>query len=90
MKLRMLTNSTFGLQNVACRTFAASANRCQVVSEKPKPVATKLQALPQPTLEHEHIYTQQHVELRDTYNKLIQKHIEPYVNEWEQVMKNEA
>ena len=84
MKCRLVKNVNVGLQSYAWRTFAVSTNRFQLVSEKPKQVIPKLQSLPQPSLEHEHVYTQQHVELRDTYNKLIQKHIEPFVNEWEQ------
>ncbi len=31
----------------------------------------------------EHIFTEQHVELRNTLNKIIEKDINPYVEQWE-------
>ena len=46
-------------------------------------VIPRPKALPQPSLIAEHVYTEQHIELRESYQKLIQKEIEPYIDEWE-------
>lgn len=40
-------------------------------------------AVPSDALLHEHIFTEQHLQLRNTLNKIIEKDINPYVDEWE-------
>ncbi|XP_063726692.1 probable acyl-CoA dehydrogenase 6 isoform X3 [Symsagittifera roscoffensis] len=60
------------------RTLSSTVTAKNADSSVPRP-----KPLPQASLEAEHIYTSQHVELRESYSKLIQKEIEPYIDEWE-------